>query len=222
MEKTAQKNSKKTVTKAQIKNAYIGHVLTEDKEPRSVFAFAKQIGISEEEFYKHFNSLQVLERSLWTDWFNEVTAMLEKDDTYRSYSMREKVLAMYYSLFEKLKSNRSYAIYRFEQAKREPDPLFLRGMKEAFKEFVDGLVNEGKETGEVMDRPFASHYVQAFWIQFLFVIRFWINDESEGFAKTDASIEKSVNLAFDLIGNGPIDRVIDFAKFLIQNNQRPF
>ena len=222
MEKTAKSNTKKPVTKVQLKKAYIEYVLTEDKEPKSVFAFAKHNKISEEEFYKHFNSIQVLERSLWSDWFTDVTAMLEKDETYRTYSMREKVLALYYSLFEKMKSNRSYAIYRFEQSKREPDPQFLRGMKDEFKEFVDGLVNEGKETGEVMDRPFADKYVSAFWIQFLFVVRFWVNDESEGFAKTDAAIEKSVNLAFDLIGNGPIDRVVDFAKFLIQNHQRPF
>jgi hypothetical protein len=222
MEKTATKTTKKSITKDQLKKAYIEHVLTEEKEPRSVFAFAKHNKLSEEEFYKHFNSLQVLERSIWTDWFSDVTDMLEKDDTYSTYSLREKVLAIYYSLFEKLKSNRSYAIYRFDHSKREPDPQFLKGMKEAFKEFVDRLVNEGKETGEVMERPFSNQYVKAFWIQFLFVARFWINDESEGFAKTDAAIEKSVNLAFDLIGNGPIDRVIDFAKFLIQNNQRPF
>ena len=146
MEKTATKSAKKSITKAQLKKAYIEHVLTEEKEPRSVFAFAKRNKISEEEFYKHFNSLQVLERSLWSDWFTEVTTMLEKDETYRTYTLREKVLALYYSLFEQLRSNRSFAIYRFEGAKREPDPQFLRGMKEVFKEFIDGLVNEGKET----------------------------------------------------------------------------
>lgn len=222
MEKTAKKTTKKPVTKEQLKKAYITHILLEEKEPRSVFAFASHNKISEEDFYKHFNSLQVLERSIWTDWFGDVTTMLEQDETYRTYSMREKVLALYYSLFEKLKSNRSYAIYRFDQSKREPDPHFLKGMKEVFKDFMEGLINEGKENGEVMERPFSDKYVTAFWIQFLFVARFWINDESEGFAKTDAAIEKSVNLAFDLIGNGPIDRVVDFAKFLIQNNQRPF
>jgi len=222
MEKTAEKSAKKKTTKAQLKKAYIAHVLMEEKEPRSVYAFATHNKLTEEEFYAHYNSLEILERSLWADWFAEVTDMLEQDETFAAYSMREKVLALYYSLFEKLRANRSYVIYRFGHAKHEPDPRFLRAMKEQFKTFVDGLINEGKSSGEVMDRPFASQYVQAFWIQFLFVAHFWVRDESEGFAKTDAAIEKSVNLAFDLIGNGPIDRIIDFAKFFLQNSQRSF
>jgi hypothetical protein len=49
-----------------------------------------------------------------------------------------------------------------------------------------------------------------------FVIHFWKQDDSAGFEKTDAVIEKSVNLAFDLISKGAVDSAIDFAKFMYQ------
>jgi hypothetical protein len=49
-----------------------------------------------------------------------------------------------------------------------------------------------------------------------FLLLFWRDDESAGFEKTDAAIEKSVNLAFDLIGKGAVDSAFDFAKFLYQ------
>jgi hypothetical protein len=39
------------------------------------------------------------------------------------------------------------------------------------------------------------------------------------FEKTDAAIEKSVNLAFDLIGKGILDNALDFGKFLYQNSK---
>ena len=49
-----------------------------------------------------------------------------------------------------------------------------------------------------------------------FVLMFWIKDESAEFEKTDEAIEKSVNLAFDLMGKGVVDNVFEFGKFLYQ------
>ena len=53
----------------------------------------------------------------------------------------------------------------------------------------------------------------------LFILKFWSNDESPNFEKTDAAIEKSVTLAFDLIGKGILDNALDFGKFLYQNSK---
>ena len=38
------------------------------------------------------------------------------------------------------------------------------------------------------------------------------------FEKTDEAVEKVVNLSFDLIGKGAVDSMLDFAKFMYQNN----
>ena len=53
-----------------------------------------------------------------------------------------------------------------------------------------------------------------------FLLLFWRDDDSAGFEKTDAFVEKSVNLAFDLIGKGALDSAIDFAKFLYQSKMK--
>jgi hypothetical protein len=67
-------------------------------------------------------------------------------------------------------------------------------------------------------RPYISDkYDEALWIQFLFVVYFWIKDDSPGFEKTDAAIEKAVKLSSELMGEGPVDSFIDLAKFLYQN-----
>ena len=52
------------------------------------------------------------------------------------------------------------------------------------------------------------------------MLKFWKDDSSADFEKTDAAVEKSVNLAFDLIGKGAVDSVVDFAKFLYQTKFR--
>jgi tetracycline repressor-like protein len=45
-------------------------------------------------------------------------------------------------------------------------------------------------------------------------MKFWIDDTSPSFEKTDIYIEKSVQASFDLIDTTPLKSLIDFGKFL--------
>jgi hypothetical protein len=82
------------------------------------------------------------------------------------------------------------------------------------------VLNDGKTKGEVAERPYLDkRYPQLFWVHLALLLMFWKGDDSAGFEKTDAFIEKSVNLAFDLIGKGAVDSAIDFGKFLYQTSK---
>ncbi|MEO9477859.1 MAG: TetR family transcriptional regulator C-terminal domain-containing protein [Cyclobacteriaceae bacterium] len=222
MEKTTAKTKTRAVSKAALQKAFIEHLLTHDKNPVSIFDFTKKLKATETDFYKHFNSFKSLERSIWLDWFIKTTSTLAKDEAFAQYSVREKFLAFYFTWFEVILPNRSYVIYRLEKmSKKDLNPFFLFSLKDGFEEFVSDLMAEGKETDEVAERPFARQYEKAFWLHFMFINKFWADDDSEAFEKTDAAIEKSVNLGLDLVGKGPLDSMIDFAKFLFQN-KKPF
>jgi translation initiation factor IF-3 len=41
-----------------------------------------------------------------------------------------------------------------------------------------------------------------------------MDDNSAQFESTDVAIEKSVNTVFDVFDNTPLERVVDFGKFL--------
>ena len=43
-----------------------------------------------------------------------------------------------------------------------------------------------------------------------------MDDNSPQFEKTDVAIEKSVNTIFDVFDNTPLERVLDFGKFLFK------
>lgn len=49
------------------------------------------------------------------------------------------------------------------------------------------------------------------------MLNFWSNDITEDFRNTDAAIEKSTNLLFDLLNHNAGDAAVDFGKFLIQH-----
>lgn len=205
----------------KIKEAYINHILENGARPASIFKFVKDLKIKEELFYDHFNSFDNVEKEVWSDIFGSTIQAIISDEVYNEYSSREKLLAFFYTWVEHLKSNRSFILQSVpKQMKPEITPYYLEHVRKGFKEWVGDLLLEAKETDEVTTRPIISdRYDDAIWLQFLFILGFWMKDDSKSFEKTDAAIEKSVNLAFDLMGRGPLDAMVDFGKFLFQNRK---
>ncbi len=225
MEKTQAKKSTKANPdqSAKIKEAYIEYVLENGHEPASVFQFMKSLKMKESVFYDYYNSFTALQKEIWKGFFDQAVQTIESDEVFRSYSVREKLLAFYYTWIEVLKNNRSYIIYcwqdlnAFDRNFARNQGEFLTGFKSCFIDFVNELINEGKESNEVADRPLISNnYDKILWQQLLFILNFWVKDDSKGFEKTDAAIEKAVNLSFDIMGRGAWDAAVDFARFLYQ------
>lgn len=207
----------------KIRSAYVDHLLTEGKQPASVYKFCLDLGIKEEAFYSHFGSFDSIEKDIWANFINKSVNRLKSDKTFSSFNSREKILSFYFALFEELKNNRSFAIQQlgtFRKPELTLTPTYLKDFKKTFEEFITSSLDDGKASGEVSTRPYLDRiYPQLFWMHLGFLLLFWREDESAGFEKTDAAIEKSVNLAFDLIGKGAIDTAFDFAKFLYQSKK---
>ncbi len=204
---------------SKILGAYKQHVLEHGKDPASVYKFAQDLKIKETVFYNHFNSFKAVKQVIWKGFITETMTALHAEEAFIEYSAREKLLAFYFTLVEVLKENRSYALLDLQHMKKPKiTPDFLKEFKKHFIQFVNDILLQAKETDEVVDRPFVGdRYAEGLWIQALFVLQFWTKDESIGFDKTDAAIEKAVHVSFDLMGKSPIDSVLDFAKFLYQN-----
>jgi hypothetical protein len=225
METTSKKKARKPGTRnseTRIQTAYIEHLLTNGTRPVSVFKFCTDLRITEDVFYESFGSFEGLERHIWKSFITKTTDRLKADKTYQAFSSREKVLAFYYTLFEELRASRSFILVQLtNRNKLEIIPDFLKDFKNEFEVYVSSVLEAGKTTGEVAKRPYLDKtYPQTFWMQLAFLLMFWRDDNSPAFEQTDAAIEKSVNLAFDLIGKGAIDSMLDFAKFLYQSKMK--
>lgn len=202
-----------------IRKAYIDFVLTEGHQPKSVYIFAKKNKMTEAEFYQHFGSFDALEASVWSGFALNTLIEVRGQEVWGEYSSREKALSWFYAFFELLKGSRSFAVYSInKQPKSFSTPLVFEGLKEIFEGFAEEIIKEGIESNELSDRKFFSNrYKDALWIQFVFVLNFWINDSSAGFEKTDEAIEKGVNVTFDLFQRSPIDNLFEYGKFLAKN-----
>lgn len=201
--------------------AYQQHLLEYGSRPASVYKFCKDQSITEDYFYTVYGSFEAIEKVIWTGFIDKTLARLKADDTFASFSGREQVLSFYFTLMEELRANRSFILLQLSGiSKIESTPVFLKEFRTSFETFITSVLWKSRERGEVATRPFIDErYPKLFWLHMGFILMFWRNDDSPGFEKTDAAIEKSVNLAFDLIGKGAVDSAIDFGKFLYQNRR---
>lgn len=208
-------------TAQQIRQAYLDFVLTNNEKPKSVYSFAKKIKITEAEFYQFYASFESIEKNIWFDLTFETITKIKEQDVWFQYSAREKMLSFFYSYTENLKNQRSFVIYSLKNYKGKfATPNVLAGVKPIFENFAEDIINEGLESGELAERKFLSkRYKDALWIQFAFIVNFWINDDSDGFEKTDEAIEKGINVTFDLFQHSPIDNLFEYGKFLSRNGR---
>lgn len=210
---------KSLISAEELQNAYVDYVLTQGQMPKSVYIFAKENGMSEEEFYTHFGSFEGIEQSIWTGLCQKALTEVENQEIWSQYSSREKALAFFYAFIELLKSKRSFVLYSLKQSSPKiGSPSVLKGVKPIFEGFATEIINQGLEVGELADRKFfTAKYKDALWMQFGFILNFWAKDSSAGFEKTDEAIEKGINVTFDLFEKSALDSLLDFGKFMMNN-----
>jgi hypothetical protein len=199
---------------------YMNHTLEHNKTPESVYLFAKAVGMDEKEFYNHYSSLESLEADIYKIWFENAFSACADSAPWTDYSSREKVLAVFFAYIEEAKNYRSFAVYlkNRDLVKLPRWPKYLNELHTVFTDKMKPVLSEGISTNEIQERKYLDEkYVSGLWLNFLFVFAFWLNDNSKSFEKTDESIERSVNLAFDLMGKSALDAALDFGKFLFQN-----
>lgn len=195
------------------------HVLTHGEQPKTIYVFTKKLKIAEEMFYKHFGSFDGVEQSIWTSFMSKTITDVKTQEVWNAYTSREKTLSLFYSFVELLKCNRSFIVYSTKNMPRQVrTPKILEGLKTEFDSFTSSILQEGLESNELADRKFFSErYKDAIWLQFIFILDFWIRDISADFEKTDEAIEKGLNVTFDLFQRSPIDNLLEYGKFLVKN-----
>ncbi|MFD1095315.1 TetR family transcriptional regulator C-terminal domain-containing protein [Salegentibacter chungangensis] len=215
---TAKRNTtkKESLTRDKLIGLYMDYVLENGKEPGTVYKFCKENKIKEEDFYKFYGSFEGLQKGIWERFFEHTVAVLHKSKEYESFSSREKMLTFYFTFFENLTANRSYVLFALKQHEMPLKNLSqLKLLRKRVKSYSRDLIKEGNK-----DKPFKllqqseMFFSEAVWVQFLFLLKFWMDDNSAQFESTDVAIEKSVNTAFDVFDNTPLERIVDFGKFL--------
>jgi hypothetical protein len=209
-------STSKPLDENQLITRYMQVVLETNETPKNVFAFCKNLQVNESDFYAHFNSLDALQQTIWVKFFENAVTTIEKESAFAGYSDKNKLLTLFFTLFEILTLNRSYVVFALKENKQGLKNLkSLTMCRQEFKKYIELVVISPKVGAfEKVAKATEKVYAEGAWIQFLFLLKFWLDDNSKGFEKTDILIEKSVNTVVDLADTKPLESLFDLGKFL--------
>lgn len=212
--KTATK--KKSITDDQIISFYMDEVLKNNAETKNVYQFCQAHQLEESDFYLFYGSIEALKQGTWVKFFENVKTTIDNEENYLGYSNQNKLLTLYFTLFEVLKLNRSYVYFTLKENKNGLKNLTqLKEFRNHFKAFIVDMIetqafDENKKVNKITKPLFA----EGAWIEFLFLLKFWLEDTSKGFEKTDIMIEKTVKATFDVLDTTPLESLLDLGKFV--------
>jgi len=206
------------INKEKLVELYMDYVLQQGETPKSVYTFAKENHFEESDFYRFFGSFNSLESAVFELFFNKTMKTLQNSKEYRGYDAMNQLLGFYFTFFGNLTANRSYI---FNSLKLEINSLHtkkkLNTLRKKFLDFVDELDLGGHDLkNKHLDNIKNSVVNESYWIQMLATMKFWMDDDSEDFEKTDDLIEKSIAASFELANTKPLKSVVDFGKFLFK------
>ncbi|ANW96442.1 hypothetical protein AXE80_09190 [Wenyingzhuangia fucanilytica] len=207
---------KAKINKTHILTHYINYALNDEFTSKSIHSFAKKFKISEKEFYKHYTSFDQISSDVYVSFYDETIKLIMSEIDYNKLDAKNELLAFYYTFFELLSQNRSFVIQslgtplsNLKKAKT------LTPLKSKFKDFIKSLQIE------TLDVKQEKNIEELAWTQFLFTLKFWLEDDSPSFEKTDLFIEKTVNTSFDLLGITTVENIMDIGKFFFKEKIKP-
>lgn len=211
-------NKKKTFSKINILTLYIDFVVKHKTKPLDIDDFCNNTSLNKEAFYKHFKSLKKVEKTIFKEFFKNSIEVLNTNKDFLSFDKKNKLLSFYYTFFENLSLNRDYVVIALKASKNKLKTFkTLSALKKNFIAFVNNLaLTESILPIEGLEKVQKKVVHEMAWYQLLLTIKFWLEDTSAAFEKTDVLIEKSINTSFELIDNKFLKNAFDLSKFIYQ------
>ncbi|NNC49830.1 MAG: TetR/AcrR family transcriptional regulator [Flaviramulus sp.] len=207
---------KKKISASDIITFYMDYVVEHECKPDSVEDFAELHQFDDVIFYNHFASFKELEKTIYNVLFENSLVVLKQTPEYLSFSNKDKLLSLYYTFFENLALNQDYIKLSLKGFENQLKALSVFSMlRNSFIGYIDELNLETFNLNvDSIENIQKRTIKESAWIQLLFTIKFWLDDNSEAFEKTDIFIEKSINTSMELLDTKSLHNIIDFAKFL--------
>ena len=209
--------AKKTkITASEIITFYMDYMVEHQVRPDSIEDFTQLHQFDDVIFYEYFTSFKDLEKSIYNVLFENSLVILKQTPEYYSFSKKDKLLSFYYTFFENLALNEEFVKLNLKGLENQFKALSTFSLlKKSFTGFIDELNLEtlslNVDSVETIQKKAIK---ESAWVQFLFIMKFWLDDTSEASEKTDILIEKSINTGIELLDTKSIYNIIDLAKFL--------
>lgn len=205
----------------KILDLYSNYVLRNNKKPLNVYSFCEDHGFSENDFYFYYANFEQLEADYLRFFMDRSIELIKEEETYEVEHPKHKLLSFYYTFFEQLTMNRSLIIYLLGSEKNNLQNIKkLWSLKREFQLFIrslgisEPLLTNTTESSAKIEKLRHKGIEELYWGHFVATLKFWMDDRSSNFEKTDIFIEKSVDTSFEFLDVKPLKKLVDLGKFL--------
>jgi len=201
-------NTEKLNLKIELTEAAID-LYIEDKF--TISNLTSKTGKTASEIYSLFPNKNAILKFYYPSLIVRYQAMISEIDDFDSYSISEKLSNFAFTLFDMMDERREFVEDTFDKyvwtcsSKSE----FQKLIKSLFKDFFTSDGKIATSAGFFMGDLFYS----SLKIQFLSLIKFWLDDNSEGRERTFALTDKITGFIEELVYSKIVDKGFDLAKY---------
>lgn len=164
------------------------------------------------DIFELFPSKKSIREYYFTSLIYQYWAMISEIEGFEEYRVSEKFSNFIYTLFDMMDEHPSFVAdyYNKTVIQKGSSSDFHKETKELFKDFMTSDSEIAVSAAFLMKDLFYSLLTT----QYLYLVKFWLNDESDGKERTLALVDKLTSLLEEVVYNKTVDRSFDLIKYL--------
>ncbi|MEX0685202.1 MAG: TetR family transcriptional regulator [Balneolales bacterium] len=190
-------------------------IYTENPSSFTLKSIAKKARVKEAEIYSFFPNKTAILKSFYTGIVPAYNEMIREIEGYEKYDLSEKLSNFVYSSLDMMQEQRDFVEKTFDEliVRAQPKSRFQIQVESLIEEFVKNDLRISA-THQYLLNSIAFKVLSR---EYLYLIQYWINDESLGSEKTIALTDKYTAFLSEILYSAVIDKGIDLGRFLISN-----
>lgn len=171
----------------------------------------KKTGKTASEIYSLFPNKKAILKFYYPSLVIRYRAMISEIDDFDTYTISEKLSSFVFTLFDMMGERREFVEDTFEKYEWNCSSKndFQEEVKSLFREFFTSDGNIATSAGLFMGNIFYS----SLKTQYLYLVKFWLEDESDDHERTFALTDKITGFIEELVYTRIVDKGFDLAKY---------
>lgn len=192
----ASRTQRKALLKQRIVNAALKLFQKKGFDSTTTKAIARQAGIAEGTVFNYFRTKEDIALYFFDQEVDHAIAAVRNDRGLRRAPLEQKLFALVQNQLEYLGPHERFIGAAFVNAFRPGSPLSFSSqalaLRTKYLDFVQELIQQSRKKGGTSTLDWWAS--QAFWIYYVGILLYWLNDSSPGKQHTLAFLDRSLAL----------------------------
>jgi len=189
----------------RIVRAALGLFQTKGFDATTTKAIARRAGIAEGTVFNYFKSKDDIALHFFEQEVDQAMAAVRENPRLRKAPLEEKLFALVHSQLEYLAHHERFIGTALIEALKPASPLGAfshraQELRHRYLGFIEELIEESAPTRR--RSPLTFFAPEVFWIYYLGVLLYWLNDTSAGKQNTLAFLDRSLHVGVSMLKRG--------------------